>query len=470
MTPYDFIKNNVKITVFDTPGLADGTGNDDRYLRQIVEKVTTVDLFLFCTDMTAKRFGNDDARTIKKLSKTFGASVWDHALVVLTFANEVHTLSHELHANERGYGDIYLLQQRVSHFQNQILRFQRKIQELLLNEGAHQDVVSSLPFVPAGKLSDPRLPDRDNWMTAFWIAAFKRINRNAKASFLLANLDRIMISCEGLLSDFKKDTERTRRDDGRRHSEDSIDEVNVWTPAGTLKRSSPVISTSEGRHYQGLLLRIQKRQLTLKMKNETVDDVLYASSYDNYNETKGSIRRSSALVTRDARERFLRRMQRKSQQPFSDANVPQNKTKDTGYKCVDVDSDDDCDDNDDDDDDECTSSRLSKRRPGRLSVAKRETEKYMYSPYEPAQTLYSLPPAYDEVVRNPVPLTMDDSSTQELFKEMVQEAISSKQTGEYVGVLMSQSGFGRLYAEFYAEIVEFVRRLLRRKKTEKAEM
>lgn len=455
----------MKITVFDTPGLADGTGNDDRYLRQIVEKVTTIDLFLFCTDMTAKRFGNDDARTIKKLTKTFGSNVWDHALVVLTFANEVPTLSRELDATERVHGDIHLLQQRVSHFQKQIQRFQRKIQELLLNEGVHQDVVSSLPFVPAGKLTDPRLPDRDNWMTAFWIAALKRINRNAKASFLLANLDRIIISCEGLLSDFKKDTERTRRE------EDSIDEDNCWIP-GTLERSSPVISTSEGRHYQALLLRIQKKQLTLKIKDETVDDVLYDSSYDNYTETKDSLSRSSALVTRDARGRFLRRMQRKSQQPFSDVNVPHNETKDTGYKCVDVDSDDDCDDNDDDDDDDdgCTFSRPSKCRPGRLSVAKRETEKYMYSPYEPAQTLYSLPPAYEEVVKNPVPLPMDDSSTQELFKEMVQEAISSKKTGEYVGVLVSQSGFGRLYAEFYAKIVEFVRRLLRRKKTEKAEM
>lgn len=44
-----------------------------------------------------------------------------------------------------------------------------------------------VPFVPAGELSEPSLPDRENWVTALWISAFKRINNNAKAAFLLAN-------------------------------------------------------------------------------------------------------------------------------------------------------------------------------------------------------------------------------------------------------------------------------------------
>ena len=44
-----------------------------------------------------------------------------------------------------------------------------------------------MPFVPAGELSEPSLPDRENWVTALWISAFKRINNNAKAAFLLAN-------------------------------------------------------------------------------------------------------------------------------------------------------------------------------------------------------------------------------------------------------------------------------------------
>ncbi|CAH3130398.1 unnamed protein product [Pocillopora meandrina] len=89
VTAYEVVKNGVTITVFDTPGLADATGNDEEYLRKIKEKVTHFDLFLFCTEMTSKRFRTDDLETIKKLTEALGEKLWDHALVVLTFANEV---------------------------------------------------------------------------------------------------------------------------------------------------------------------------------------------------------------------------------------------------------------------------------------------------------------------------------------------------------------------------------------------
>ncbi|KAJ7384189.1 hypothetical protein OS493_023518 [Desmophyllum pertusum] len=210
VTPYDFTKNNVKITVFDTPGLADGTGNDESYLNQIREKVASVDLFLFCTDMTSKRFGDDDARTIEKLTRTFGTILWDHALVVLTFANEVHAPSRK-DVTEKEF------------FQQKIQRFQKKIQELLRRQEVPEEAVYNLPFVPAGELTKPRLPDRDNWLTAFWIVAFKRINRNAKAAFLMANLDRITIYCGGLLSDFSSETDRTIQGGDRMPNEEDID-------------------------------------------------------------------------------------------------------------------------------------------------------------------------------------------------------------------------------------------------------
>ena len=48
VTSYHFTVNNVQITVFDTPGLADGTGNEEEYLRKIKESVTDpFDVFSF---------------------------------------------------------------------------------------------------------------------------------------------------------------------------------------------------------------------------------------------------------------------------------------------------------------------------------------------------------------------------------------------------------------------------------------
>ena len=90
VTGYEFIKNNVNITVFDTPGLADATGKDEEYVQKIQAMGIKFDLFLFCTEMNAIRFRNDDLETMKKLTMTLGRQLWDHAVVVLTFANEVH--------------------------------------------------------------------------------------------------------------------------------------------------------------------------------------------------------------------------------------------------------------------------------------------------------------------------------------------------------------------------------------------
>lgn len=90
MTGYEAIKNNVKVTVFETSGLADATGKDDEYISKIQPKeIDPDDLFLFCTELNARRFRNDDLETTEKLTKALGVSLWKHAVVVFTFANEV---------------------------------------------------------------------------------------------------------------------------------------------------------------------------------------------------------------------------------------------------------------------------------------------------------------------------------------------------------------------------------------------
>ena len=178
------MKNNVNITVFDTPGLADATGKDEEYLRKIQAKESKFDLFLFCTELNTIRFRNDDLETMKKLTSTLGMQLWDHAVVVLTFANDVRP-SPSKKAKDVPEKDV---------FNNRFRGFKRKIQEALVQLGVAEEAAINVPFVPAGDLSEPRLPDRDNWLTAFWVAAFKRINRNAKAAFLLANADRITFS------------------------------------------------------------------------------------------------------------------------------------------------------------------------------------------------------------------------------------------------------------------------------------
>ena len=162
----------------DTPGLADGTGNEEEYLQKIKEKVTVFDAFIFCTEMNTHRFRNDDIKTVQKLTEAFGSQLWEHAVVVLTFANEVHPPPSK--------NDV-----AVQEFFDQRVRiFRKKIQEVVLNVGVPEGVVINLPLVPAGDLSEPRLPGIDNWFRCFWITTFKRLNRSARPTFFLANITR----------------------------------------------------------------------------------------------------------------------------------------------------------------------------------------------------------------------------------------------------------------------------------------
>lgn len=178
MTPYDFPVNNVDITVFDTPGLADGRGNEEVYLEKIKEKVTVFDVFIFCTEMNTQRFRNDDIRTVQKLTEAFGSHLWKHAVVVLTFANEVHPPPSQRDTNLQDF------------FDKRLRLFKSTIKQVVTDVGISDDVLFNVPFVAAGDLSEPRLPGIHNWLTAFWIATFKRLNRNARPAFLIASIAR----------------------------------------------------------------------------------------------------------------------------------------------------------------------------------------------------------------------------------------------------------------------------------------
>ena len=178
VTPYKFLINKVEITVFDTPGLADGTGNEQDYLEKIKEKVTTFDVFIFCTEMNTRRFRNDDIKTVQKLTDAFGSKLWEHAVVALTFANEVQPPPSHKDANPQEF------------FDERVRVFKKKIQDVVLNVGVPGEAVINVPFVAAGDISEPRLPGIDNWLTAFWIATFKRLNRSARPTFFLASIAR----------------------------------------------------------------------------------------------------------------------------------------------------------------------------------------------------------------------------------------------------------------------------------------
>ena len=179
---YEFSLNSIKITFFDTPGLADGTGKEEEYMRKIREKVTGIcDVFIFCTDMNSTRFCNDDTKTLETLTKTFGPRLWEHALVALTLANKVYPRKNS-GVTEIGY------------FDGRIQMFKESITKAVLKAGVSEKVVSNVPFVATGDRWDLSLPGITDWKEIFWVETFKSLNKSAQFPFFVSNCDRIIHS------------------------------------------------------------------------------------------------------------------------------------------------------------------------------------------------------------------------------------------------------------------------------------
>ena len=178
---YHYTLRGMKVTLFDTPGLADGCGKEEEYLRKIKEKVTgPCDVFIFCTEMNTTRFRQDDTQTIQKLTETFSPQLWEHALVALTFANEVHAKK-DANVTE------------IEYFNKRMLDFRKKITDDILKAGVPEQIVTKVPFVATGHLCEPSLPGIIDWTTNFWTETFLTLKMSAKLPFFLFNSDRIKL-------------------------------------------------------------------------------------------------------------------------------------------------------------------------------------------------------------------------------------------------------------------------------------
>ncbi len=77
----------IDVTVWDSPGLQDGTENEDKYLKDIRKNCNgKIDLLLYCISMSATR-SRSDIESMNKLTKTLGPEIWENAVVIITGAN-----------------------------------------------------------------------------------------------------------------------------------------------------------------------------------------------------------------------------------------------------------------------------------------------------------------------------------------------------------------------------------------------
>ena len=205
VTEYKTKKGKVDITVWDSPGLQDGTGDQESYLRQIKDKCIQRDLTMYCIKVADTRFvrgtDNPDVVAMKKLTESFKYDFWKNAIIVLTFANVLEAFNVEWSRLQP--------EQKSEAFQAVIQDWKEQVQEILMHDvGVPKEIVDAIPVIPAGHYLKRALPDREYWLSDLWFACINATQTpEAKAALIKINENRLKRKQEVKETDFKKQAE-----------------------------------------------------------------------------------------------------------------------------------------------------------------------------------------------------------------------------------------------------------------------
>lgn len=168
--PGTILRKQIKVVVWDTPGLGDPFGDDEATAKEIAEKCKETDLLVYCLDIRG-RLAKDDATGIDLLSTTLQAQMWKNAIFALTFANEVP--------------DQATLTEKIQSWEEAIKRLMKKKLKI------PNDIADDISIVPTGyRRHQP--PGCEDWFSPFWAASFIKTKRKAQPSLLGINAGRLL--------------------------------------------------------------------------------------------------------------------------------------------------------------------------------------------------------------------------------------------------------------------------------------
>ena len=182
--------DNFTINVWDTPGLRDGSGREEDYLRDLRTTVYTrdIDMMIYCIDMSQMRSDLEHPSSpLKLLTRALGVEMWKHSMVILTHANIVASRFEKKGEEQAKY-----------LFQGRLREWKEKVRTALCQAGVPEGVVSSVPVEPAGRIKIHYLPDRIHWLGYLWLVFLSQVKKEAKLAVLILNQNRI-ISTEYLI-------------------------------------------------------------------------------------------------------------------------------------------------------------------------------------------------------------------------------------------------------------------------------
>ncbi len=196
--PYSVTKGGVTITIWDSPGLQDGTDNE-KYLQQIKEKCGEIDLTLYCINVQQTRFlcgdDNPDVVAMKTLTSEFGPEFWNNTVIVLTFFNYI--------ADDVKIKYLETDEKRAK-VEKKLEEWRKQIVQILSHDvEIDQQVAEKIIIVLAGYYREPHLPVCDYWLSKLWFHCFAAVStQEGQLALLKANANRMRTDEDVQVDDF----------------------------------------------------------------------------------------------------------------------------------------------------------------------------------------------------------------------------------------------------------------------------
>ncbi len=199
LSKYEVAREGITVTVWDSPGLQDGSANQGEYLRQMEKQCSYRDLTIYCIKISDTRFvhseENPDIVAMKKLTHAFGKGFWSNCIIALTYANTLTAMD----------WDTLSAAEQKRRFEHKIHQWKEQVQDILVEDiGLSREAVKTVSITPVGHYRKPHLPDCNYWLSNFWFKCVVTISTlEVRCALVKINLNRIKRESEVNSSNLK---------------------------------------------------------------------------------------------------------------------------------------------------------------------------------------------------------------------------------------------------------------------------
>ncbi len=206
LSKHEAVSEGITVRVWDSPGLQDGSGNQDDHLQQMEKQCSYRDLTIYCIKIADTRFvhseENPDIVAMKKLTRAFGKGFWSNCIIALTYANTLTAMDIDW--------DTLSATEQTARFERKINQWKEQVQDILIQDiGLSREAVKAVSIAPVGHYRKPHLPNCNYWLSNFWFKCVVTISTpEVRCALVKINLNRIKRENEVKASDFGSQLER----------------------------------------------------------------------------------------------------------------------------------------------------------------------------------------------------------------------------------------------------------------------